>query len=153
MNNMKATIPKPAKILGILGLIPFCIALLSLLHPIFYNFLEKNFKTTGLEIQIIYSIIILCFMSGTFWGFAANAKNQAALPYILSILPTIYVLIIYLYLNELLIPLIGIGFIFLLPIDIYFTKLELTPDWWLKLRVPLSITVFGILLFSNFLYP
>ena len=54
---MKATIPKPAKILGILGLIPFCIALLSLLHPIFYNFLEKNFKTTGLEIQIIYSIL------------------------------------------------------------------------------------------------
>ena len=52
---MKATIPKPAKILGILGLIPFCIALLSLLHPIFYNFLEKNFKTTGLEIQATVS--------------------------------------------------------------------------------------------------
>lgn len=90
-------------------------------------------------------------MSGTYWGISSNAKNQDTLPYTLSILPTLYILGIHLYFDEYLLPLIGFGFILLIPIDIYFSKSKMAPNWWLLLRIPLSVTVFGILIIYSIL--
>ena len=148
---MMTRIPKPAKILGLLGLLPFLIALFSAISLDLQLSLETNLKINISELQAIYSTIILCFMSGTYWGFAANTKKQSFLPYTLSILPTFYILSLHLYLAKYLIPLIAFGFILLIPIDIYFSKSKMSPEWWLRLRIPLSILVFGILILYNFI--
>ena len=148
---MTSKIPKPAKILGLLGLLPFLIALFSTINANLYFLLVSYFKININELQIIYSTIILCFMSGTYWGISSNAKNQDALPYTLSILPTLYILSIHLYFDEYFLPLIGFGFILLIPIDIYFSKSKMAPNWWLLLRIPLSVTVFGILIIYSIL--
>ena len=97
---MTSEIPKPAKILGLLGLLPFLIALFSTINANLYFLLVSYFKININELQIIYSTIILCFMSGTYWGISSNAKNQDTLPYTLSILPTLYILGIHLYFDE-----------------------------------------------------
>jgi len=148
---MTSEIPKPAKILGFLGLLPFLIALFSTINANLYFLLVSYFKININELQIIYSTIILCFMSGTYWGISSNAKNQDSLPYTLSILPTLYILGIHLYFDEYFLPLIGFGFILLIPIDIYFSKSKMAPKWWLLLRIPLSVTVFGILIIYSIL--
>ena len=148
---MMTRIPKPAKILGLLGLLPFLIALFSAISIDLQLSLETNLKINVSKLQAIYSTIILCFMSGTYWGISSNAKNQDTLPYTLSILPTLYILGIHLYFDEYFLPLIGFGFILLIPIDIYFSKSKMAPEWWLRLRIPLSILVFGILILYNFI--
>ena len=148
---MTSKIPKPAKILGLLGLLPFLIALFSTINANLYFLLVSYFKININELQIIYSTIILCFMSGTYWGISSNVKNQDTLPYTLSILPTLYILGIHLYFDEYFLPLIGFGFILLIPIDIYFSKSKMAPNWWLLLRIPLSVTVFGILIIYSIL--
>lgn len=148
---MISDIPKPAKILGLLGLLPFLLALFSTMNVTFYFLLKKYLKINIDELQTVYATIILCFMAGTYWGLTSNAKNQKILPFTLSILPTLYILILHLYFDKYLIPLIGLGFILLIPIDIYFSKSKIAPLWWLSLRIPLSITVFGILIIYSFL--
>jgi len=148
---MMTRIPKPAKILGLLGLLPFLIALFSAISLDLQLSLETNLKINVSKLQAIYSTIILCFMSGTYWGISSNAKNQDTLPYTLSILPTLYILSIHLYFDEYFLPLIGFGFILLIPIDIYFSKSKMAPKWWLLLRIPLSVTVFGILIIYSIL--
>ena len=87
----------------------------------------------------------MLYVRAHYWGISSNAKNQDTLPYTLSILPTLYILGIHLYFDEYFLPLIGFGFILLIPIDIYFSKSKMAPKWWLLLRIPLSVTVFGIL--------
>ena len=135
-------IPNSALILGLSGLIPFFWGTVTSL-----DFALENLKLIGLSeeytgsrINLIYGTIILAFMSGVLWGFAANAGGKRQpIGFILSVLPALWAFFTF---NGLLInPLAGliIGFLGVFAIDIRFYYWKLTPEWWLSLRSILTL--------------
>ena len=86
-------IPNSALILGLSGLIPFFWGTVTSL-----DFVLENLKLTGLSeeytgsrINLIYGTIILAFMSGVLWGFAANVGGKRQpIGFILSVLPALW---------------------------------------------------------------
>ena len=113
-----------------------------------FNFGIENFwaRFVGPLIQLSYGIIILCFMSGVLWGFATKMdKKNASMGYILSVIPALWAFFA-----------MGrgptsdtvsliVGFIAVLLIDRHFYLLKLTPLWWMKLRIPLTLLVTSLL--------
>ena len=137
-------IPNSALILGLSGLIPFFWGTVTSL-----DFALENLKLIGLSeeytgsrINLIYGTIILAFMSGVLWGFAANVGGKRQpIGFILSILPALWAFFTF---NGLLInPLAGliIGFLGVFAIDVRFHYWQLTPEWWLSLRCILTLLV------------
>ena len=137
-------IPNSALILGLSGLIPFFWGTVTSL-----DFALENLKLIGLSeeytgsrINLIYGTIILAFMSGVLWGFAANVGGKRQpIGFILSVLPALWAFFTF---NGLLInPLAGliIGFLGVFAIDVRFHYWQLTPEWWLSLRSILTLLV------------
>ena len=137
-------IPNSALILGLSGLIPFFWGTVTSL-----DFALENLKLIGLSeeytgsrINLIYGTIILAFMSGVLWGFAANVGGKRQpVGFILSVLPALWAFFTF---NGLLInPLAGliIGFLGVFAIDVRFYYWQLTPEWWLSLRCILTLLV------------
>ncbi|MGB3244066.1 MAG: DUF3429 domain-containing protein [Sulfitobacter sp.] len=137
-------IPPAALLLGIAGLAPFITgAMLSLeyLNAGAGGFSFLN-GTDGPLIMLRYGVIILCFMSGALWGFATTAPGmQGTAAFALSVVPALWV-----FLNPgaqadaALINLM-IGFSGLLLLDYAFHRWSLCPEWWMALRVPLTLVV------------
>ena len=137
-------IPNSALILGLSGLIPFFWGTVTSL-----DFALENLKLIGLSeeytgsrINLIYGTIILAFMSGVLWGFAANVGGKRQpIGFILSVLPALWAFFTF---NGLLInPLASliIGFLGVFAIDVRFHYWQLTPEWWLSLRCILTLLV------------
>jgi len=137
-------IPNSALILGLSGLIPFFWGTVTSL-----DFALENLKLIGLSeeytgsrINLIYGTIILAFMSGILWGFAANVGGKRQpIGFILSVLPALWAFFTF---NSLLInPLASliIGFLGVFAIDVRFHYWQLTPEWWLSLRCILTLLV------------
>ncbi|WP_435311801.1 DUF3429 domain-containing protein [Primorskyibacter sedentarius] len=146
------TIPRPALVLGLLGLIPFLFG--AGLHlspapevaPESYPLLVPG---DGVKILASYGLVIFCFMSGVLWGFAAAApgKTSGALPYILSVIPALAAFFgaaPHIFgtsqpsdaLRTLLVL-----FPALIILDWYFVRVSLAPPWWLRLRLLLTAVV------------
>tara|TARA_B100001175_G_scaffold127576_1_gene108515 strand:- start:234 stop:686 length:453 start_codon:yes stop_codon:yes gene_type:complete len=137
-------IPNSALILGLSGLIPFFWGAISSL-----GFVLEKFKLTGISekytgssVNLIYGTIILAFMSGVLWGFAANVGDKRRpVGFLLSVLPALWAFFTF---NGILInPLVSliIGFLGVFAIDIRFYYWQLTPEWWLSLRSILTLFV------------
>ena len=137
-------IPHSALILGLSGLIPFFWGTVTSL-----DFVLENLKLTGLSeeyissrINLIYGTIILAFMSGVLWGFAANVGDKRRpFGFILSVLPALWAFFTF---NGLLMnPVTSLimGFLGVFAIDIRFYYWQLTPEWWLSLRTILTLFV------------
>ena len=137
-------IPNSALILGLSGLIPFFWGTVTSLDIVIENLkltgLSKEY--TGARINLTYGTIILAFMSGVLWGFAANVGGKRQpIGFILSVLPALWAFFTF---NGLLInPLAGliIGFLGVFAIDVRFHYWQLTPEWWLSLRCILTLLV------------
>ena len=137
-------IPNSALILGLAGLIPFFWGAVTS-----YNFVSENLKLTGLgdeyigsNVNLIYGTIILAFMSGVLWGFAANVGDKRrTVGLILSILPALWAF--FTFNSTLINPFISliIGFLGVFAIDVRFYYWQLTPEWWLSLRSILTLFV------------
>ena len=137
-------IPNSALILGLSGLIPFFWGTVTSL-----DFFLENLKLTGLSkeytgsrINLIYGTIILAFMSGVLWGFAANVGDKRrTVGLILSILPALWAF--FTFNSTLINPFISliIGFLGVFAIDVRFYYWQLTPEWWLSLRSILTLFV------------
>jgi hypothetical protein len=142
-------IPNSALILGLAGLIPFFWGAATSL-----DFVLENLKLTGLSeeytgssINLIYGTIILAFMSGVLWGFAANVSDKKRpVGFILSVLPALWAFFTF---NGILInPFMSliIGFLGVFAVDIRFYYWQITPEWWLSLR---SILTFFVIIFLS----
>ena len=137
-------IPNSALILGLAGLLPFFWGAVTSL-----NFVVENLKLTGFSeeyigsrINLIYGTIILAFMSGVLWGFAANVGDKRQpIGFILSVLPALWAF--FTFSGILINPLAGliIGFLGVFAIDVRFHYWQLTPEWWLFLRSILTLFV------------
>ena len=141
-------IPRAALILGLAGLIPFVWGALTVLSDELAMFgagwLGPRF--IGPYVQLSYGTIILAFMSGVLWGFATRAEGAvAASGYALSVIPALWAFFFVgggpvsaaIYLIA--------GFIGLLALDWLFWRQGLAPEWWLQLRVGLTVIVVACL--------
>ena len=135
-------IPRTAHVLGLAGLLPFGFGAALCLFPMFGG----NDATAGQGVLVAYGVVILCFMSGVLWGFAARSRHDAEiLPYALSVVPALFVF--FLATDHVLglaseadrhIWALVLGFPGLLLLDFWFTRQGMTPDWWMTLRLQLT---------------
>jgi len=141
-------IPSTALILGIAGLIPFVWGAATLVAPGLAEWGTRALgpRFVGPYVGLAYGTVILSFMSGVLWGFATRAEGQvAATGYALSVLPALWA---FLFVGggpvSAAIYLIA-GFVGLLGLDWLFWRQGLAPDWWMALRIPLTVVVVATL--------
>lgn len=134
-------IPPAPLVLGLLGLIPFMWGAATVLRPDLADWGTRTLgpRFIGPYVQLFYGAIILSFMSGVLWGFAAKAQGWLANSgYALSVVPALWAF-----------SMIGggpvsaginlmVGFIGLLALDWHFWRNGLAPLWWLQLRILLT---------------
>jgi hypothetical protein len=136
-------IPRPALLLGLAGLIPFLYGALSVLVPA-TGALGRLWAETyhGVYLLQIYGIVILCFMAGVIWGFAARAEGrEATLFYVLSVVPAIFVFLTAFAQPRPSLVMLIVGFVALLAVDGSATRQGLAPAWWMSLRLMLTAVV------------
>ena len=141
-------IPKPALTVGLMGLFPFALSsglqLIKVDGNQLFSFLLNNQRLDN--ILILYGIIILSFISGSFWSMAIQSEftlNKKV--YIISVLPSL-LMFVFLACHVLLVIdnvaysffIIIFSFIGILMFDLYFSNINLAPRWWLKLRFILT---------------
>ena len=137
-------IPRSALILGLAGVIPFAWGALTTLNPALgqtaMGYIGARF--IGPYVQLYYGAIILAFMSGVLWGFAAKAEGSIATSgYALSVLPALWAFFmtgggpVSASMNLI------VGYLGLLLLDWQFWRHGLAPQWWMKLRVLLTTLV------------
>ena len=137
-------IPRSALGLGLFGLLPFLWGVATLWSP---ELAETGVRLLGPRfigphVQLFYGTIILSFMSGVLWGFAARAEGKVATTgYALSVLPALWAFFmvgggpVSASINLI------AGFVALLGLDYMFWKQGLAPPWWMRLRVLLTVVV------------
>ena len=146
---MKETIPKAPLWLGLAGLLPFIWGAASHANPNLAawgtNWAGIGF--VGLAVQTTYGAVILSFMSGVLWGFATKTHSQtAAWCYVLSVSPALWAFFLMSIPTAQTGPYLIAGFLELFILDIVFFQLQLTPNWWLRLRLLLTAIVLTCLL-------
>lgn len=142
-------VPLAALALGLAGAIPFAWGALTLLSDglAAWGTTRLGPRFVGPYVQIFYGAVILSFMSGVLWGFAAHASGAvAATGYALSVIPALWAFFFtgggpvsaatYLI----------FGFVGLLGLDWLFWRQGLAPPWWMRLRVLLTAIVVACLL-------
>jgi hypothetical protein len=144
-----ASIPRPALILGLAGLLPFAWGLITMFVPaaaqLTMDLIGPRF--IGPYVGLSYGTVILSFMSGVLWGFSTRAEGAVeGTGYALSVLPALWAFFM-----------VGggpvsaaialmAGFVGLLGLDWLFWNQGLAPAWWMKLRVILTAGVVVCLL-------
>jgi hypothetical protein len=141
-------IPRAPLLLGLAGLIPFLWGALTLVSGDLAAWGSGTLggRFTGPFILLNYGQIILAFMSGVLWGFATRSHGaRAATGYALSVLPALWVFFtVGAGVASSAIYLIA-GFIGLLALDWSFWRQGLAPEWWMRLRILLTIVVVACL--------
>ncbi|MEZ5755723.1 MAG: DUF3429 domain-containing protein [Paracoccaceae bacterium] len=141
-------IPVAALILGLAGLIPFLWGAANVAWPPSMGWagpwLPPMYR--GTYVSLTYGVVILSFMSGVLWGFAAKASGaRAALGYALSVVPALWAFFMVngdpgnAAVN------LAAGFAGLLMLDYFFSLQGLAPRWWMRLRVLLTVVVLACL--------
>jgi len=133
-------IPHAALALGLAGLIPFLWSAATHLSPALGAwagaFLPPMF--IGAYVGLTYGTVILAFMSGALWGFAARAESRA-IPYALSTVPALWVFFMVSDATTNSSIYLCAGFLGLVALDASFAAQGLAPRWWLRLRLPLTL--------------
>lgn len=142
-------IPRSALILGLAGVLPFVWGAVTEMVPAFavaaYDFIPPIF--IGAVVLVTYGTVILSFMSGVLWGFAAKSTGrEAAVGYSLSVLPALWVFFMVRDTSETSVIWLATGFAALLALDWSFARQGLAPAWWMRLRVLLTGIVLACLL-------
>lgn len=142
-------IPRSALVLGLAGTIPFIWGVITLLdgnlHLWGSNMMGQRF--VGPYVQLFYGSVILSFMSGVLWGFATKATGKlATIGYVLSVLPALWAF--FMTGNGPITASMNLitGFIAVLMLDWFFWKAGLAPEWWMRLRIMISVIVIACLL-------
>lgn len=139
-------IPRPALVLGLAGLLPFAWGAATSLPGLALpdrDWLGARFLAQ--QVLIGYGIVILCFMSGVLWGFAAR-NGASGGNYLLSVLPALWAFFAVAGDSWQAIPALMAGFAGLLGLDHAFWRRELAPPWWMRLRLMLTAAVLLCLL-------
>ena len=147
-----SAIPRPALILGLLGLIPFVAGAAGQLLGLS--------GTAPATVLALYGAVILSFLGGTLWGFAS--PGPAAEDFGLMAVSVASSLLAFLALlsgaADVALPLplgmlevLALGFFLQLLADRAFAARALVPAWWMSLRLPLSVVAIVCLLVGAYL--
>ena len=137
-------VPPAPLLLGLAGVLPFAWGALGILVPSLgdWSLGALGSRLTGRTLLTLYGTVILSFMSGTIWGFAAQAAGRhAATLYALSVLPALWAL--FLGFSALA---LATGFVALLALDLHAQRAGLAPPWWMRLRLLLTALVVACLI-------
>lgn len=141
-------VPRTALVLGLAGVLPFAWGAATLAIPALFDFGQTWFgpRFVGQYVQVFYGAVILAFMSGVLWGFAARADERLAkFGYGLSVLPALWTFFTVGGGADMATLSLIVGFIGLLGLDYVFFRYGLTPPWWMRLRQLLTLLVVGCL--------
>jgi hypothetical protein len=142
------SIPRPALLLGLAGLIPFLWSAATHLSPALSGWAGQWMLPMflGAYVGLTYGTVILSFMSGVLWGFATRAEGrEAAIAYMLSVIPALWVFFMVTDASANSTIYLAAGFVGLLFLDTIFSVWGLAPRWWLRLRVMLTVVVVACL--------
>ncbi|PLL14206.1 DUF3429 domain-containing protein [Tabrizicola sp. TH137] len=137
-------IPRSALILGLAGLIPFLWGAANVVYPPSREWVGPWLTPMFRETYVIltYGVVILSFMSGVLWGFATKAEGRvAAVGYGLSVIPALWAFFMVNGAPGAAAVNLFAGFAGLLMLDYFFSVQGLTPAWWMRLRVLLTVVV------------
>jgi len=141
--NIQARVPSSAIWLGGLGVLPF--VALATAHILSTGEIAS---LTGFALAA-YGAVILSFLGGIQWGLAIAPNRPGApigLPLTLSVVPSL------IGWGALLLPdpanllVLALTFLAVLALDLWAARAGLAPDWYPKLRIPLSLIVAGALI-------
>ena len=137
-------VPKSVVLVSLLGLIPIIVGIAST----FNIGLGQNLKEDFIRIAIIYSGFILSFISGCVF-YVSSLERERVLLLWLSIIP------VFLALLSIVLPfmqsfVLALGFLVVLELERKLHKAKSLPEWWLKLRFPMTFVVVLLLLFLGF---
>ena len=137
-------VPKSVVLASLLGLIPIFIGIAST----FNIGLGENLKEDFIRIAIIYSGFILSFMSGCVF-YVSSLERERVLLLWFSVIP------VFLALLSIAIPfmqsfVLALGFLVVLELERKLHKQNSLPEWWLKLRFPMTSVVVLLLIFLGF---
>ncbi|MFD3190777.1 DUF3429 domain-containing protein [Sedimentitalea sp. HM32M-2] len=141
-------VPTAPLLLGLAGLIPFLWGAASYLNGDLqaWGAARLGPRFVGPYVQLFYGSVILSFMSGVLWGFATRTSGgQAATGYALSVIPALWAFFMTgggpVSAGSNLI----FGFSALLLLDYAFFRWGLTPPWWMRLRLVLTLVAVACL--------
>ena len=141
-------IPRSALILGLAGLLPFVWSVATQLSP---KLSDLGLHTLGPRfigpyVGLVYGTIIISFMSGVLWGFAASTTGRTAtIGYSLSVIPALWAFFFVGNGPVSAAIMLAIGFAGLLGLDFLFWRQGLAPVWWMQLRMILTTAVIACL--------
>lgn len=144
-------VPRPPLLIGLAGLIPFLWGALTVTYdPLaVWSVRTLGARFTGPYIGVFYGAVILAFMSGILWGFATKARGSTALlGYVLSVPPAFWAFYATGGGHRSAALNLAIGFLAILLLDAVFVRYKLAPDWWMSLRVPLTVVTVTCLLIT-----
>lgn len=141
-----STIPVPARLLGLAGLIPFVALTLEVVLA------RKLLFGPGpaLFALQIFGAVILSFMGGVQWGLAVAANAQRATTndwrrYCISVLPSFVAWTGLWFTGRVGLMLLSAGFLALLAYDLWTVRQGEAPRWYGRLRVLLTTGVVACL--------
>lgn len=142
-------IPKTPFWMAMLGMVPMLWGVAETYVPAFLSITEM-FSSGWFQApyaSIRFAEIVLLFMSGILWGFAARSRGTTAnIGYFLAVLPVLYVyFFVAVGIGDVTVKL-SVGYILVLGIDRVFHTQNLTPDWWMRLRTLQTTAMVGCLL-------
>ena len=139
-NIFKNKVQLLPQIIGYCGLLPHVVAIILN----FYNLTTIDV----IELAIIYSYTILAFLGGIYWGVGLKLEIKFKKFYLISILPTILILINLIISGtkffNLIFILLSLNFFLLL--EIFFLKNYKLFRWFFLLRIRLNILFTGLII-------
>ena len=140
-------IPSVIQMISTLGILPFLLGVLATFN-LFYNYPALN--SFLVSISLLYAALILSFLGGCLFGFESLNKDgpNNSRPWI-AIIPAIWALVA-LQVTNFSASILAVGFLLVYEFDRRAHSEGRTPDWWLKLRLPLTIVVIGSLSIIGF---
>lgn len=137
--------PRAARWIGIGGLIPFAAGAVAVLLT------EDASRFAAREGLAAYGAIILAFLGGCRWGFAAAGMGGGPQlwPLTAAAVPALFAWVVLPAPWPAAPVLLAVGFIALFGADVALTRRHGAPDWWPALRLPLTAgAVLSLLLAS-----
>lgn len=130
-DKLPVRVPAAAWQLGLAGLLPFGALALGVVTGI-------DGARAGL---LNYGALILSFMGGCRWGFAAAGLGEGpSVPMLgISVLPALFAWLAMLFPFKAAAVALAVGFVALYMVDRALTRAGGAPAWWTTLRTPLTI--------------
>lgn len=142
---MERRIPVAPLVLGLAGLLPPLTGAAAISLDL------GGFGYVAREATLLYAALIASFLGGSWWAFASRAERPSWLLMLISVVPSLTAWAMLLALDALNAG-TGLALLILLTplVDLQLQRAALAPPWWLRLRIPLSLTLAVALLFVTF---